>query len=867
MFLQKKIIAKVVISLIALFVVTSYSAVQYTQAADPGIVVNDVATVSARSSDGVWGQPYQGPSTPYVAPALKYNGKQVLIVREAQTNYGAYEQFTVNGQIVGWLDKRAFSSISPTYNNAVSKAGVVKAASTDSIWVNPYAGGGNTYVAAGTKYNNQLVQIVREAKTIDGTYEQFTVNGHVVGWLDKRAFSVIGQVNYNNAVNNIGQINAASYDGIWSDPYLGPGTPFVTQASKYNGKQVQIVREAQTNYGTYEQFTVNGHVVGWLDKRAFSTIGQVNYNNAVNNIGQISAASYDGIWSDPYLGPGTPYVTQASKYNGKQVQIVREAQTNYGTYEQFTVNGQVVGWLDKKAFSSIGQTYYNNAVNEAGVVKAASYDSIWTNPYAGGANTYVAAGTKYNNQLVQIVREAKTTYGTYEQFTTNGQVVGWLDKKAFSTIGQVNYNNTMNAVGQINAASYDGIWSVPYLGSGTPYVASGSSYDGQQAQIVRESQTNFGTYYQFTVNGRLIGWLDKRAFSSVQSLSDYTEIDLRKPSDITAQDIVNFFNKYNPNSPLKTDAQSFINAQNTYGVNAQYLLAHAILETGWGEQSDLYTYKHNLYGYGAYDVAPFTCGYYFPTDSESINFTASQIRYNYLNATGIYYDSAYGPTLKGMNVNYATDPNWAGGIAAIMQEIKPLDPAYYANTAEKASSSQDTSTYQTNIPAGQPVPSDVVINFPTGTLANVVNTSSVNMRSLPYVTTSTLLRSVGQSTPVAVLGYNTDVRYDPSGSDNYVYRWYRVSIGGQNGWIYGEYLNIENLLQVVNVTSGDLNIRTDTSTSSGILYSVANGTYLSPVMNSSGQLVTTSGWYEVHVPNSPSVEGWVSSSFVSQIKQ
>ncbi|MDD9148211.1 Ig-like domain-containing protein [Sporolactobacillus sp. CQH2019] len=269
----------------------------------------------------------------------------------------------------------------------------------------------------------------------------------------------------------------------------------------------------------------------------------------------------------------------------------------------------------------------------------------------------------------------------------------------------------------------------------------------------------------------------------------YEQVDLKKPADITKQDILNFLNASSPNSPLAADAQSFIDAQDRYGVNAQYLLAQAIWETGWGT-SDLYKYKHNLYGYGAFDIAPFTCGYYFPTDADSINYAASQIRSNYLNAGGSYYSAAYGPTLIGMNQYYATDPNWKNGIASIMAEIKSYDASYYQKTAEISSSAADTTVYGTDIPAGKPVPSDIVINYSSGTVGTVVNTSFVNMRSLPYVADSTYITSIAQGTQVNVLGYNTDVRYDPGGSDNYAYRWYRVSVNGRTGWIYGQYLTV-----------------------------------------------------------------------------
>ncbi|MEH7115749.1 glucosaminidase domain-containing protein, partial [Neobacillus niacini] len=262
----------------------------------------------------------------------------------------------------------------------------------------------------------------------------------------------------------------------------------------------------------------------------------------------------------------------------------------------------------------------------------------------------------------------------------------------------------------------------------------------------------------------------------------YLYVDLRKPSNITANDIVNFFNAKRPDSPLKNYAQSFIDAQNKYGVNAQYLVAHAIWETGWGG-SNLRNYKFNLYGYGAYDPCPFTCGYYFPTGGDSINFVSYTVRKDYLTENGAYFNGA---NLVGMNVRYATDQNWKNGIANLMQLIKPFDAVYYSQRGQIPVSPVIAPSFGRNIPAGQPYPADVIINYPAGTTATVT-TSGLSFRSIPYTLPSTLISTLSFGTKVEVLGYNTDVLYVPGEMGKYPYdqRWYRVRVNGQEGWLYG----------------------------------------------------------------------------------
>lgn len=327
----------------------------------------------------------------------------------------------------------------------------------------------------------------------------------------------------------------------------------------------------------------------------------------------------------------------------------------------------------------------------------------------------------------------------------------------------------------------------------------GNAQYGLERLDVRKAFPDFqnsNSGYQFTLNSlqfsegkhtlTVKGIGNNGATSTLSSSfyigNPYLYLDLRKPSNITATDIVNFFNARRPDSLLKSYAQTFIDAQNKYGVNAQYLVAHAIWETGWGG-SNLISYKNNLYGYSAYDPCPFTCGLYFPTVGDSVNFVANIVRQDYLVESGKWYN---GSNLKGMNVKYATDSNWANGISNLMKSIKPYDSSYYLQTAVHSGSSITAPSFGRDIPAGQPYPTDVIVTYPVGKTATVM-TNGLSFRSIPYTLSSALIKTLSTGKVITVLGYNTDVLYAPGDISKYPYdnRWYRVLVDGQVGWLYG----------------------------------------------------------------------------------
>ena len=142
------------------------------------------------------------------------------------------------------------------------------------------------------------------------------------------------------------------------------------------------------------------------------------------------------------------------------------------------------------------------------------------------------------------------------------------------------------------------------------------------------------------------------------------DTNLTLPSGETAASVDQFLS----GSALAGLGASFMRAEATYHVNARYFVAHAILESGWGSSS-LAQFKHNLFGFGANDRNPYGDAMSFPSFDACIQFVAQFIQSNYLTPGGRFY---HGPTLRGMNVDYASDPNWAEKIASIADTIPPL---------------------------------------------------------------------------------------------------------------------------------------------------------------------------------------------------
>ena len=145
------------------------------------------------------------------------------------------------------------------------------------------------------------------------------------------------------------------------------------------------------------------------------------------------------------------------------------------------------------------------------------------------------------------------------------------------------------------------------------------------------------------------------------------DMELNKSSGLTLNDYKKIFTGLpkDTNKIFQDNYTSFYNAEKKYNLNGIFLASIAIHESGWGT-SQIANDKKNLFGYGSYDATPYESSFEFEDYSEGIDTVAKSLVKYYLNPSGTkiydgetaaawYYN---GPSLKGVNTRYASDPEW-----------------------------------------------------------------------------------------------------------------------------------------------------------------------------------------------------------------
>jgi beta-N-acetylglucosaminidase len=182
---------------------------------------------------------------------------------------------------------------------------------------------------------------------------------------------------------------------------------------------------------------------------------------------------------------------------------------------------------------------------------------------------------------------------------------------------------------------------------------------GKAPSFMQDGQNYYSwdgeTFYNET--GKLVG----------TAYQYFNVLPIRMKTNYTAEELNKFVAANRPDSPLKTLGEAFKKAEETYNVNALYLLAHAIHESGWGT-SQIAKEKKNLFGIQAVDSDPLNSAMTFNSFEDCINYMAqTMISDGYANPKSWRYNGAVlGDKTIGFNVRYASDPYWGQKIAGVM---------------------------------------------------------------------------------------------------------------------------------------------------------------------------------------------------------
>jgi len=440
--------------------------------------------------------------------------------------------------------------------------------------------------------------------------------------------------------------------------------------------------------------------------------------------------------------------------------------------------------------------YYNAIIKDGKLEKGLSEYPTYASALTAFTNNSAAKGLYKGNELIKI--KSGLAYAKHK--TVDSPTVIYSDS-SFASSKQVTYVQygrelvllestdqyvKVQAGGTIGFAKQSEIEYIPEeLATSKDYYTSSSTgvlihytynhsknsfgFGGYHVGPAPSFMTNFQKYYSqdgvnfYNENGTLAGkYYPYFQYLSARSKTNYSASEL----DSYIMNRLQTISTKHPTALTKSKLiglGTFLKeVEKTYNVSALFILSAAMHESDSGMSWNAQT-KNNLFGIKVFDSSPEDGEQYAKPQDSIIAFVTRYVNLNYGPPTGPYAKGlAPGNKTSGMNVHYASDPNWGAKIAQYM--------------------------WRGDVLLGN---KDTGIN--TKKLAMTSYSGTINVRSTPEVNSGNILftykaKDLGVNNG---FGYPLVIVEEKVGTDGYV--WYKVLSDqvppADFGWIRSDLVN------------------------------------------------------------------------------
>ena len=447
----------------------------------------------------------------------------------------------------------------------------------------------------------------------------------------------------------------------------------------YVGKQGWWVKDAKKTAETTKSTTTTAKKSGW------SKVGNTWYYYDAKG-SQVKNAWVGSYWlgSDGKMATNS-WVDGGKYFVGNQGWWVKDAKKtseSAKTTKSTTTTAKKSGWVQT------GNVWYHYDS------KGALTKNAWVGSYWLGSdgkmvtNGWVDGGKYFVGKQGWWVKDAKKggkaqgVEATSNEYSGHYKVTGLYipvydsNGKILSHISQgtiIFKDNRASASGRIpvqvaGLVGYVNPSQVQAVNSSTTFIPDYVS-DGKYVyhRYSKNSSVRVAHHHSSMQVGKSYYSADGINFGSFKLDHPFQFSNLKTKTNYTASDINKLYTLMGAsNSMLAGKGATFKAAEQKYGVNALYLVAHSALESAWGK-SNIAKAKNNFFGIAAYDSSPYTSATKFDNVDAGILGAARWINEKYLSNSSYPARGAHlGNKVSGMNVNYATAPHWGESIASIM---------------------------------------------------------------------------------------------------------------------------------------------------------------------------------------------------------
>lgn len=429
--------------------------------------------------------------------------------------------------------------------------------------------------------------------------------------------------------------------------YVKADNAYVVSIVKSNGNIDTIgtyddynsAKNAMNNYDSNSNNVATIYKNGTIINSRYATatlLGSDNINLYVN-AGDSSAYTY----TNPYYGRDAAFIDYDPNTNRVKIKIsgfvgwtslnnltINPISTNASSIEIIATDGIRIRSDHGTWASQVGSAYYGNVFQFYDKYNDGTY--TWYKIFYNNSYAWIADDGEWIKEL------GNPALNTYYKHNSSGNLIHYY-KYGTSSQSYTNLGPSPNYLSKdVIYYSFDGNYFYTSLTTMLDDYRN-NNYNNS----INKNEPHFA-YYLYLNNHSRTGY----------TADDFNQVIINK--GYTSKEA----------SVMYGEGSSFIESQETYGVNALLTFAAAINESATGT-SDIARDKNNIFGHNANDSCPYSCATIYNTVKDSILAHARMTGEGYNSPSDWrYFGSHYGNKGSGMNVKYASDPYWGEKAAA-----------------------------------------------------------------------------------------------------------------------------------------------------------------------------------------------------------
>jgi CDP-glycerol glycerophosphotransferase len=409
---------------------------------------------------------------------------------------------------------------------------------------------------------------------------------------------------------------------------LLPGQPNAKASylrSDYHQAEIVISRKAEVDGQTFYKFSHHHQMMGWVDSRAITLLcDTVLYEQKIDKLAKIKKPN-GHIWTKPYKVKGAKKVSGSMDYKDVLVHIDREAKTQHGYYYRIVINEEIIGWMDRSAFSVLEEWTINDRLTStqklkikmvrkalkakndkqkarfldhlenrtlheinitrrfyARIVHTDPAEIIWTKAYPNVNAKHVTFARDFEGAIVRVEKIHRTKEGRYFLFSIDHEQIGWLNAKAFRMVKEpvILEEKEVSKLAEIRIGDEAFVWpSPPVLAGAERMHMQGWVGDGRLVKVDKEVTTQAGIFLHIIHNNTSLGWISQDQLVTKKVLGfQVGQKFIPEPS----QENINFVNmgRLSPEKGQDNLIRAFAHFHSRYSNSKLYILGQGPLREG-----------------------------------------------------------------------------------------------------------------------------------------------------------------------------------------------------------------------------------------------------------------------------------------------